>query len=623
MPLIRAEQVLSLTLKDLQIANDANIKQHKIENWQSDPSGWISKGIIKPVTTAQLPIWNGEQAGQIYYDINTNELFIGITTAPYYQLVAGAGVGDGSSDRLIIIKMAYEAQNWSGVDQNDVNGTASFFALESDKVTADGSNLTVYLNGLLQERGSGNDYIIYEEGGVDKIQFNYNLEGPEQKITAIVNMDAKLVNYATKAYVDDKFYGDTAHDHDGIDSNRLDFNVAMTNASLSSIIHTIKPNSNAVNLGSPTQKFGHIYAEEGHFDANTIWIGNVAISGSDDTLKISKDGGSSYVEVPVMGSSTEPTSLSAGVGQNIVLESQEGIFAKGDILPDMTGSSGAVSVRNIGSATQKFNAVYADEVFVGASSLYVNDKKVIEDVSGQMTFRTDLDQAIFINTSASVNGSGNANITIQSGNEFNAIAYGGMEWVVSSAASSKNISFVNASNNGNIILETSSANGQIQLYSNNNLILTGTGITLNGNVLVSGNLTTSGTVTAVNTTQVEIGDNILILNKNQTGTPMDTLTSGLEVERGDANNYQFMFRELDDTFVIGESTSLQAVATRQDSPTANAVPIWNNTSKRFDTTDVTISGSTITGTLSGTATTALRIRTSAPASPVSGDIWIA
>ena len=100
MPQIRAEQVFDLTLKDLQIAEDANINQGKIEDWQSDAAGWISKGIIKPVTTAQLPIWDGSQAGEFYYDVNTNEIFIGISTEPYYALIAGDG-GSTTGDTVL------------------------------------------------------------------------------------------------------------------------------------------------------------------------------------------------------------------------------------------------------------------------------------------------------------------------------------------------------------------------------------------------------------------------------------------------------------------------------------------------------------------------------------------
>ena len=56
-------------------------------------------------------------------------------------------------------------------------------------------------------------------------------------------------------------------------------------------------------------------------------------------------------------------------------------------------------------------------------------------------------------------------------------------------------------------------------------------VTTSGDLTVTGNLTVSGTTTTVNTTTLDVEDNIITLNKNQTGTPATTLRSGIEVER--------------------------------------------------------------------------------------------
>lgn len=224
----------------------------------------------------------------------------------------------------------------------------------------------------------------------------------------------------------------------------------------------------------------------------------------------------------------------------------------------------------LGSQTKRFTAVYADEVFVGASSLYVNGKKVLEDASDVMTFATDTDQAIQLKTTATSAGVGNANITIQAGNEVNVTAPGGLEFEVSGPAS-KNISFTNTS-----------VGGQIQF----------TGEVLNsGNLTVAGNLVVQGNVTQVNTTQVTISDNLIQVNSDQTGTPSAALLSGIEVNRGDELNYRFVFEEASDLFKVGEQGALQAVATRQDTPVVDGVPVWNNTAKRLDTSaDLTFDG---------------------------------
>ena len=252
---------------------------------------------------------------------------------------------------------------------------------------------------------------------------------------------------------------------------------------------------------------------------------------------------------------------------------------------------------NLGDATHRFKEVHADEVFIGASSLYVNGKKVVEDNSDVMTFATDQDQAINIKTVATSPGSGNANISIQAGNEINVDAPGGVEFAVGGVAS-KNLTFTNTS-----------VGGQIQF----------TGVTqVNGNLTVTGNLDIQGTTTTVDTENLLIEDNLITLNKNQTGTPSGTLIGGIEIERGDESNYRFVFEEASDTFLIGMQGSLQPVATREVAPVDTAVGFWNDTSKRIDTSSNLTFDGTDLKVMSQRVITASQ-GTSFPGSPGFGD----
>lgn len=70
--------------------------------------------------------------------------------------------------------------------------------------------------------------------------------------------------------------------------------------------------------------------------------------------------------------------------------------------------------------------------------------------------------------------------------------------------------------------------------------------TFGGNLTITGNLTVSGTTTTVDSNTVSIGDNILVLNSDATGSPSQD--AGLEVERGDSDNAIFQFNETDDRF---------------------------------------------------------------------------
>ena len=59
-----------------------------------------------------------------------------------------------------------------------------------------------------------------------------------------------------------------------------------------------------------------------------------------------------------------------------------------------------------------------------------------------------------------------------------------------------------------------------------------------GTVVIAGDLTVNGTTTTVNSNTVNIGDNILVLNSDETGTPSQD--AGLEVERGTSTNVSLL-----------------------------------------------------------------------------------
>ncbi|MCW0484652.1 hypothetical protein [Gaoshiqia sediminis] len=99
-----------------------------------------------------------------------------------------------------------------------------------------------------------------------------------------------------------------------------------------------------------------------------------------------------------------------------------------------------------------------------------------------------------------------------------------------------------------------------------NRFLNVTGDTITGDLTIGGNLTVNGSQFITNTETVEIEDNLLVINKNEVGSGVTNGLAGIEVERGTATNYQFLFDESSDNFKVGQIESLQAVATREDSP---------------------------------------------------------
>jgi hypothetical protein len=110
------------------------------------------------------------------------------------------------------------------------------------------------------------------------------------------------------------------------------------------------------------------------------------------------------------------------------------------------------------------------------------------------------------------------------------------------------------------------------------------GGTITNDLTVGGNLTVSGTTTTVNTQEINIKDNLILINSNQTDIPSSALKGGLEIERGDLTNFQFVFDESDDRFKVGQVGSLQTVATRTDDGTiANrGITFFNTSTNRLE-----------------------------------------
>lgn len=78
----------------------------------------------------------------------------------------------------------------------------------------------------------------------------------------------------------------------------------------------------------------------------------------------------------------------------------------------------------------------------------------------------------------------------------------------------------------------------------------------NGNfshdVTIGGNLTVTGTTTYINTTNLNVGDNIVTLNADL-GAVAPTENAGLEINRGSSANVLFLWNETSDTWTLGNT----------------------------------------------------------------------
>jgi len=82
-------------------------------------------------------------------------------------------------------------------------------------------------------------------------------------------------------------------------------------------------------------------------------------------------------------------------------------------------------------------------------------------------------------------------------------------------------------------------------------------IGLPDNVVIAGNLTVNGTTTSINTNEVSIGDNIIVLNSDEAGTPSQD--GGIEIERGTSANSKLFWDESTDKWTVSDGTTETAI----------------------------------------------------------------
>lgn len=104
-------------------------------------------------------------------------------------------------------------------------------------------------------------------------------------------------------------------------------------------------------------------------------------------------------------------------------------------------------------------------------------------------------------------------------------------------------------------------------------------VTISNNLIVTGDLTVNGNTTTLNTANLNVEDNFVLLNSGVTGSP--SLNAGIEVERGDSTNVAIRWDETSDK--------------------------WQFTTDGTNYTDLGAGGATVSD--------------NAPASPATGQVW--
>ena len=161
--------------------------------------------------------------------------------------------------------------------------------------------------------------------------------------------------------------------------------------------------------------------------------------------------------------------------------------------------------------------------------------------------------------------------------------------VVSIISGNSSISIINfgdsVSNDGSLEFDHTDSSFRTKFGGTVQLTVDSSGIT------IAGNLTVSGTTTTVDTTNLDVTDNIILVNDGEVGAGVTLGSAGLEVDRGASTNAQWLFDESADSWGPANFTATIANDTFITSGTTtlgNTPPTVNNHLARKDYVDTEI-----------------------------------
>ena len=338
----------------------------------------------------------------------------------------------------------------------------------------------------------------------------------------------------------------------------------------------IPTSDNTYNLGNTTNRFADLY-----LSGNTIYLGGVVLSANATDLVVSNTTGGAinltgnvilgtgtsgdYVANVSAGAGLTGTSSGEGstptisvVANNGVIANSSGVFVKPHAGITVSSSGVAVSandgiISNTSGVFVKAGTgvtVDTDGVSIGqdvatTANVEFNTITTTDSVSANVVTSNTLD------VTSTANVGGDLNVT-------------GLTSIVDVNANTANISTLNVTGLTTIVdINANTAN------VGGDLTVTGNGAF--ADVTISGNLTVSGTTTYVDTTQLNVGDNIIALNADITSGDAPSENAGIEINRGSSANSSLLWNETSDKWTMSANGNVfVAIASNNDVSTAYA-----------------------------------------------------
>jgi hypothetical protein len=210
------------------------------------------------------------------------------------------------------------------------------------------------------------------------------------------------------------------------------------------------------------------------------------------------------------------------------------LAVSGDIMPAVSG------VSSIGSPTDKFHAIYTQELHIDANTLYVDGVPVIGSSANTIQIAADINQGLRLATTGT-----------------------GQLILDSQTATTVQTNGLNA----DVLIQAGGSGSLARITSGTQVVLTAPIIniqgseSISGDLTVAGNMTVNGTTTAVNTTNMAVKDNIVTVNKGEAASGVSLRYAGFEVDRGDLARQRLVWDETIGKWVAGQTSQEVALAT--------------------------------------------------------------
>jgi cytoskeletal protein CcmA (bactofilin family) len=307
------------------------------------------------------------------------------------------------------------------------------------------------------------------------------------------------------------FNASTGHVHDGTSGNGAPIEKVGPSQDLVITATKVEPKTtNTLDLGSSAVQFKNAFFD-GTVDTDTLTVsGNGTVGGTlGVTGLLTATGG---VSGAVTGNVTGTVSDVSNHDTNDISEGSTNLYFTTQRARDSVSATGSLGYDS-STGVMSFTQGNTDTVAEGTTNLYYTTLRA----------QTDAKTAISVADSG-----GDGSLTYTAG----AITYTGP------SATETRAHFTAGTG-------VSYSGGQFSIGQS---VGTSSNVTFN-NATVSGDLTVSGTTTYINTQTLNIGDNIITLNADETGTP--SADAGIEVERGGETNKSFIWDETEDEWSVG------------------------------------------------------------------------